>query len=386
MPNKIKFIVTISLISLANWLDFISILTYSAYRVDSSPLIVSLASVSMLLPQVFLGKFYIKLLESNYRNWLLPTSFFIRAVLTVSLVFIDNINLFLIIVALRSAFSGVYIPVVSFYCSQQVESVRKMYSSYLSIINTYSKMAVPFLGGVIVSLYNEKTAFAITSVITIFSIYFSLFLGRSKSIKKKSDASVKIIPERSLNSLIHWRMALYYPAFIYFTLVFMCNNLLPLIFSNEGLSKYMFSLSITSSAIGNALFGYFSLYTKSKLKDLKFIYYSGVGVFLGFLMLFLIFNSVRFDFLIYITFFVIGIFSASIPVLFNRHIFDENSTVAIKLSAKLQSIQNISMILGPILGAVISEFLSPSYLLLIAGIIGFIIFTYFNIKVNYVRR
>jgi MFS family permease len=147
----------------------------------------------------------------------------------------------------------------------------------------------------------------------------------------------------------------------------------------------MFSLSITSSAIGNALFGYFSLYTKSKLKDLKFIYYSGVGVFLGFLILFLIFNSVKLDFLIYITFFVIGIFSASIPVLFNRHIFDENSTLAIKLSAKLQSIQNVSMIFGPILGAVISEFLPPSYLLLIAGIIGFIIFTYLNIKVYYVR-
>ncbi|WP_375615944.1 MULTISPECIES: hypothetical protein [unclassified Bartonella] len=175
--------------------------------------------------------------------------------------------------------------------------------------------------------------------------------------------------------------------FIYFAMVFMVNNQLPVILSTMKMNKQTLGMLVSASAIGNFLYGFWRV-KKSKHKPLtgkiSELLMPAMSTMVCFVMIsvcFFYFDLLHIEILL-LCFFLIGMVSARFFISSNIYLvtnFNEQIGIA---SGWVQSVQNLAMLVAPFVGAFVLGHTSAGKLFLLSGWIGLCCLLAIRILVN----
>lgn len=96
-----------------SWIDYLAILTLSAYHYRASPFNMAIVSAAGLLPGILASRHVGRLCDRGNPKNLLQLSIALRVAITAVILFTGNFALFLACVGLRSVFSNVAIPAIN---------------------------------------------------------------------------------------------------------------------------------------------------------------------------------------------------------------------------------------------------------------------------------
>ncbi len=373
------------------WIDFIVILTIATFKFSINPFEISILSAAMLLPSIVLVGVIGKVSNSNKAIHYLNTSLLLRSIIGIAIVFSNSLILFSFFVVLRSIFNSFTLPLIQTVTAKSISSEdRVSYYSSLNMINSISKILAPALGGIISSFYSGDFSLILSSLLTFISfvMFFRLrnrLYGFKEEINKNN--TINNVSKISPDEKIIWSKII--PNIcIFFLFVFMINNQLPIILKEIKMNESSLGLLISSSAIGNFLYGMYKLkFEKNNETD-------GSGNELTYPILFIMIIFLVIGFLIYFDvvsiyylmflFFISGIFSSKFSIILSLYL----STYMIKsfgyVSSKLQAIQNIIIMLAPFIGAFILVHYNSSLVFIFSGLVGILSLILCNFFVKYI--
>ncbi|WP_445496552.1 MFS transporter [Photorhabdus sp. SF281] len=182
--------------SLGSWIDFITILTLSAYQFNASPYEMAVISALSLLPGIILTKNLGQLLESGSVILILILSLLLRIGATVGIILSQSIEIFIIFVALRSVFNSVMQPAINVLSIQMLkgENATKFYS-LMNMINNISKLIVPILGAVSSSVIGERAILLVSIGFTSISLLSFLLHHKNSEISIDKKMQEKYLQE-----------------------------------------------------------------------------------------------------------------------------------------------------------------------------------------------
>lgn len=364
--QSLKLVSVLILVSTASWLDFIAVLSLFASDDTGGPMSVAMVSIALLAPPALLANRY-RLVISK---WDIKSSLFVglvaRSFLTLGVaVLSESVFAVLILLTIRSAFNGLFLPQISALSSRIDESRKQRHSAYISLSNNSAKLIAPALGGVLAVAYGNETVILLASGLLLIGAIASMLL--SWDYAKPNYHEPKI-----LNSLSRdFKLEITHASFYYF-LVFSSSNLLPYIFHDIGLGTFLFSIAISCSAIGNIIAGLIGI-RKLKIHRLSFLSFALAVCALFCLIYILIVIDMKH--LIPATFIFTGVFSALVQLNITRNTISLKENEAVMYSSLFQTGQNSAMLFGPMFGAFIVSYVSSEMLFLTTSLIGIAYFT-----------
>jgi MFS family permease len=369
-----------------SWIDFLAILTLSAYQMHVTPYQMVIVSVANLLPGILLTLPIGRFCDKNNVASILGISLLFRVCATVGLVLVDSFAGFILFISLRSAFNAVSIPAINVISSRLVaadETTR--HYSILNLIANTAKILAPSIGVVASSLAGEKIALLFSAGLT--GVAFFVMVGLKVPAQVILTTPVEKI-QRKLReywqdrnkevSFLLWCVA----AYSFF--IFMTNNHLPLVLSQLHFDKTVLGLLISCSGAGNIALGIFKA-TRSKNNtslSVRHIIYSAAGAAVCFCFIGITL-SLATDFAIITTgilFFFLGASTASFSISSNVFIVRNFPAKIASLSSMTQAIQNFMALLAPILGAYLLAQYGPMILYFSAGVFGIFCFFILTLK------
>ncbi|WP_323834976.1 MFS transporter [Photorhabdus africana] len=378
--------------SLGSWIDFITILTLSAYQFNASPYEMAVISALSLLPGIILTKNLGQLLESGSVILILILSLLLRIGATVGIILSQSIEIFIIFVALRSVFNSVMQPAINVLSIQMLkgENSTKFYS-LMNMINNISKLIVPILGAVSSSVIGERAILLVSIGFTSISLLSFLLHHKNSEISIDKENLEKILPEGNLSKKKpNTMLPLLWCVATYFFFVFMLNNQMAIILMYLQFDKAALGMLMSCSAAGNILSGIMTAKFSIKYPitgKLSELMIPGASTAVGFGLIGITLNLPQ-SFSLYIlllVFFSVGIFSARFAIASNVFVSLNYSQFSGIASVRLQSIQNISILIAPLAGEYILSIAGAKTLFFISSILGLVSFLFLYLYCHWIK-
>lgn len=376
-----KFLAGFSLHTFSSWLDFIAVLSITSFYYKGDAWLISVVAIANLLPPVIFSKQISILTTAMKSSHTLASVSIAKSIVYLFLYTNDNIFLFVVLISIKSFFCGLIYPtynklLVLFFKENQSQVVGKM-----SLINNLSKILAPLIGAHFGQIFSLETVFIVCCCISFLAIPFS-FLG-------KAPYEAPLIGKYSKNETTDTRLVtlvrqhFVLTMSVYFLIVFMINNMLALIVREAGGDESLFSIMISAGAVGNVLGSILFVKLNSELmKGFTVFEVSKYIVYLSLLLMgiFIIYDSLN-EYVCFLMFFM-GMFSTLFLANFQTILVKKYEANIMEISIKIQSLQNVIMIIAPIMGSTIVSMFGYVYLFLIASIIGFV----FSILISLIKR
>lgn len=369
------------------WIDFIVILSIAAFKFNINSFEISVLSAGILLPSIVFVK-YIGVL-SNSKNTInyLMISLLIRAIIGIIIIFCESLLIFSFFVVLRATFNSFNLPAIQTIAANNVsESDRNSYYTSLNIVNSISKILAPSLGGIIALVYDSNYSLILSSIFTVISFIIIFCIRNSLNIvqtERKNEKKLSLKTSESERKM--WNLVL--PIIcIFFLFVFMINNQLPVILKDLKMNEASLGLLISSSALGNILYGFYNLklIKNTSIDSLKKLKNSTFSIMIIFILIGILINSsiLSISYLM-ILFFVSGVFSSKFSIYLNIYLSTYMLENFGQIISKLQAIQNLIILFAPFLGAFILIKYNPSILFITCGVLGLVSMLILNILIKY---
>ena len=352
--NRLKLLLLgDGLVVFGGWIDYIAILTICVYRFQVDSMEIAIIGASMLLPGIIFTGFISNLVNGCKVLYWLRTSLVLRALLTVALLTASNLYIFVAIAVIRSLFNSIATPAISVISARCVPAEnRTRYYSLLNMMNSAAKITGPALGGAIASFGSDEYALLISGGLTLAGciVFWTI---KTTTVKDGLDNSPSSKPSTLSNE--SWNSYAIVMA-IFFIAVFMVNNQLPILLRDNGLDKSALGVLVSSSAIGNFLYGLWSARnaTSSSLKGLieEILFPAFITMCMFILIAPILYEPFTLQLAsLAIVFFVVGLFSSRFAISSNVYLA-ENFQASLGIAAgRLQAIQNSAMLIAPFIGA-----------------------------------
>jgi MFS family permease len=155
---------------LGDWLDFLAIVALIVYRWELGPTALASFAVAAALPSILIAPFAGVWVDRLPRKPLMIGADLARALVVLGLVWAPDLPSLLVLVFLQFAFSSVFGPARQATLRQTVPDEDLLQANGLSQLSIQAtKVLGPLVGGVIVSLWGPRAAFAIDSVTFVVS-------------------------------------------------------------------------------------------------------------------------------------------------------------------------------------------------------------------------
>ncbi|WP_273723530.1 MFS transporter [Bartonella sp. AU18XJBT] len=374
------------MVSFGGWIDYIVILTVSVFIWKANQYDVAFIGAATLLPGIILSKPIGMLVGSRYMIHWLRASLLLRALCTVALLMVTSLQGFIILAVVRATFNSVAMPAISVLSANSVpKNGRTRYYSVLNMINSMAKMIGPALGSTLSVFLSDTYTLLFSGFLTLLGFIVFCCLGAqlvsSRRIKKANTTQAQ---QRLYGTTWYAYVAV---MFVYFAMVFMVNNQLPVILSAMKMNKQALGMLVSASAIGNFLYGFWSVKQSKhkpltgKISELLMPAMSTMVCFVLISVCFFYLDLLRIETLLF-CFFLIGMVSAYFSISSNVYLvtnFNEQIGLA---SGWVQSIQNLAMLVAPFVGAFVLGHTSAGQLFLFSGLSGLFCLLGIRIFVN----
>ncbi|WP_020424306.1 MFS transporter [Bartonella senegalensis] len=227
---------------------------------------IALIGAATLLPGILLSKPIGMLVSNHYMTHWLRASLLSRVASTVVLLLATNLQGFIVLAVIRSIFHSVAIPAISVLSANSVpEHGRIRYYSVLNMINSAAKMREPALGSTLSAFFSDTYTLLFSGFLTLLG--FMMFC--CICAKPVSSPIIKTAKTMKLQRRLYGTTWYAYVdvMFVYFALIFMVNNQLPVILNALQMNKKALGMLVSASAIGNFLYGVWNV-KRSKHKPL----------------------------------------------------------------------------------------------------------------------
>ncbi|WP_082743863.1 MULTISPECIES: MFS transporter [unclassified Burkholderia] len=242
-----------------SWVDFLAILTLTAYQFQASTYDMAALSTAMLVPRIVLAKRIGRMCDAYSPRTVLIVSLIARIVATFIIIFTRNYWAFLVIVLLRSFASSFVVPAVNSLVKRvSTEDILKRRFSLLNVTNNFAKIFAPIVGTVASQILGERSVlFGSIALSLIGAAFFALAVNPSitnqsidsgKSLEKLTSASPIELP-------INAMLPLLICVALYSALGQIVNNQMPLILKSLGYGKDMLGLLVSSAGAGGIVGG-----------------------------------------------------------------------------------------------------------------------------------
>lgn len=366
-----KFLSILAFLSVSMWLDFISILTYVGYELELSAFYVALVSISMLLPQAFLGKLLAKIVNKYDAQTVLVWSTIGRIVCTVALVWIDSIYVLLIVLLVRAFFLGLLQPIIASQAKKMAKSQGGRFSSILNMINTISKIAAPSLGGIFALTLGERYVFVLSGLLAFVALVLIL-ANPLKSSQSEKKAGEEASTSTDLSALLPFSLVILFIS----GLSAMYTNLIPYAFNFYSVPKLTLSVALSTSAIAGLLFNLYIIKKNPQTNGFPMLHFFNAwilsAVFFTGLTLSMLTGKVSLV-LIPLSFAGITVARAYFEVFSNSYIYSHDSREAIRLATYKQSLVSVVGIGATVFGAIAFSYVEPFQVLLTMAAVSMLI-------------
>lgn len=160
----IKFFVANTLANLGNWFDFVGVLILFRYVWQADALSISLIPIMYAIPSILIGPFAGVLADRLDKRKIILYSDWIRAALTIAIVFTTNPTLVLLLLLLRNTAGTFSLPAQqgfmrSIVPEEQLLQAVTVNGSLFQLV----KIIGPLIGASIVSVFSPQVAIAINA-------------------------------------------------------------------------------------------------------------------------------------------------------------------------------------------------------------------------------
>ncbi|MFP7478470.1 MFS transporter [Terribacillus saccharophilus] len=191
--NFIKYFLANGLANLGNWFDFIAVLILFRFTWNADPMLIALIPVFYALPSVLLGQWAGVLADRWDQRKILIYSDWVRAVLTVILLFASTPYVALVILLLRSTCGAISVPAQQGLMRRIVEEEQLMQAVTLNggVIQLV-KVVGPLIGGSVVSIFSTQVAMGMNAVAFILSALLLYRIRLITSLVERDEAAVNV--------------------------------------------------------------------------------------------------------------------------------------------------------------------------------------------------
>lgn len=346
------------------WIDFIAILTLSAYEYRVSSVEMAIVSAAMLLPGILLAPRIGRLCDEKDPRRLLLLSIALRVACTAGVLLLHDFRLFLLLIALRSVFAGVAPPAINVIANRCIEQhALPRFYSVLNVLNSSAKIVAPALGTISSSLSSEALALVVSAVFSGASYaVFALAETRPCAVPahdEQARGSGDAHAKASLRELLPLLWIAGTCAFC----VFMVNSLVPVVLQRSGFDKSLLGILISGSGAGNILSGLWLAKRSaggqaSPLKGRPAdVLAPALLQAVGFVAIALLLRAPlpHKAFMLPLLFFAIGTASARYAIALNVYLSTHHARNIGAASGAVQSVQNVMILLAPMCGALVLD-------------------------------
>lgn len=352
-----------------SWIDFLVILTLAAYQFNVSPWQMALISTAGLLPGILLAPLIGKACDRGNPQQLLLLSIVVRVALTAAIIFCDDFTVFALLVGARSVFAMVAMPAINVMAVRAIEvAERPRFYSILNVLNNSAKIVAPALGTISSSLASE--VFALVLSLSFSTLAFMVFAGirlPPRVANAPADAPAPV------TAPVHPVLPLLWIAATYAFLVFMVNNLVPLVLQQAGFDKALLGVIVSCSGAGNILSGLWlarrpaAAAMRGDIGELLRPALLAAAGFGGIGLLFWLDGAYTAPALPAL-FFLIGIVSARFAIALNVYTTRHYPATIGRVSGLLQAWQNAMILVAPLVGAWVLQVLGAPALFTFAAL------------------
>jgi MFS family permease len=341
----------------ATWIDFLAILTLAAYQFHVSAPQMALVSAAGLLPGMLAAPWIGRFCDRGDPKRLLLASLVARSLATCAILFCHELGPFVALVGLRSLFAAVAPPAINVMAVRCVEAPqRARFYSFLNVLNNTAKVLAPAIGAVSSSLGSEALALVLSLAFS--GAAFMAFAGIRVSPATPAVAgdapAVAAGPTRRPLTPLLWVATT--SAF----LVFMVNNLVPLVLQRANFDKALLGLLVSCSGAGNVMSGLWLARTSSSrplrgdlIELVRPALLQAVGF--GAIGLVLWARPGAAAAVLCLLFLLIGTLSARYAIALNVHLSTHFHAAIGQVSGVLQSCQHAMILAAPLAGAWVLE-------------------------------
>lgn len=336
------------------WIDFLAILTLAAWQFQVTPYEMALVGAAGLLPGMLAAPSIGRLCDRGDPKRLLLLSLVGRAGATAALLLGGGFVVFVALVALRSVFASVAPPAIHVLAVRAVPlEERPRFQALLNVLNNVGKVLAPAIGTVSSSVAGESTALALSLACSVaaVAVFAAVRTGPPPAPAARSEDSTRATPVPSMAPLI-WIAA------TGAGLVFMVNNLVPLVLQRSGLDKSLLGVLVGCAGAGNVLSGLWLARRPAVARDdwmdamgpvaLQAAGFGAIGLLLAFV-------PRHAATLLPVCFFLVGMASARYAIALNVHLATRFADTVGRASGVIQAWQNAMILVAPAIGAVVLD-------------------------------
>ncbi|KVE30554.1 hypothetical protein WS67_02835, partial [Burkholderia singularis] len=259
------------------WVDFLAILTLSAYEYKASPFAMAVVSAMLVVPGMLAGRVVGRWLDRANPAPILLIALVLRASATVMLLAGLPFVLFCAFLAARSLVATAVEPANNVIVSRIVpkDDVTRYFGT-LGLLRNVSKIIAPTIGTAIASAFGERASVGLSVLLTGGALVsFGIALRRNEGwiggpsavgedVKKTSAGQPVKVSEidRAKRPLL---TQLLWTATTYAFMVFLINNQLPVMLSKAGFDKALLGVLVSCSGAGGILTAAYLAQTKRKM-------------------------------------------------------------------------------------------------------------------------
>ncbi|WP_342601042.1 MFS transporter [Psychrobacillus sp. FSL H8-0483] len=370
-----------------NWIDFTALLVLIAYKWELGSTALAFFYISIGLPYVLIGPFVGVLVDRmNWRNVMIFSDL-LRAVIVCSFIWTPNIYILLSLVFLRGVLNAFFNSSRQVTFRLIVPESLLLQANSLSQLSIYtSKVLGPAISGLLLLVMQPSGAFIINAITYIVSaiLIYSLPLNlnneqqsnKLKESKKQKNAKGQFFREfqEGLNFIFSIRILFVMIGFnaAAFFVIFLFNSLGPLLAKTVGLNETVFGFLISAvglgSIVGSLLIGQWG----KNVNHLLLICFAAMVT--GSLIIVLSFGGFgilpNVPILWISIWFLIGIGVSSFSVTYGYILQSRTpSNYLGRVSSTGEAMINVSMVVAPLVGTVLTKFIGVGGVFLIAGIL-----------------
>ncbi|HEV7666680.1 MAG TPA: MFS transporter [Chloroflexota bacterium] len=247
---------------LGDWLDFLALVALIVYRWDLGPTALAALAIAEVLPMIAVAPIAGVWVDRLPRKQLMIGADLARALIVLGLVFAPELISLLALVFLKMTFSAVFGPARQATISETVPEVDLLPANGLSQLSVQgTKILGPVLGGVIVSLWGPRAAFAVDAVTFLVSAAFLTQLpallaqGADDDEEDEQPTSFWTELRAGLDFILHTRtlavsvIGMSAALFMIFTF----DDLGPLALRELGVGEALLGLAVGSVGLGTAV-------------------------------------------------------------------------------------------------------------------------------------
>lgn len=357
-----------------SWVDFLAILSLSAYFYNASPYQMFFVAAANTIPGMIISPQLGKMCDNGEPNKILRISLISRAIASCLIFMTEEYFIFLAVLGFRSLVTAVSPIAINVLAIQTIHSENQTsFFSKLNIINNFSKVLAPVLGAGLSSLSSENTTLMLSCLLSL-SAFIVLSLSKLSLKSGAKPTGTKSTNKQNESKKDKSKKFFLTILGIYFSFVFIINNHLPIILKTNGFDKSLLGIVIGFAGAGNILSGLWlarSSVTPRLNGELSELIYPCLIQAIGFILLgFIISEHSIAPYCLPATFLIIGILSARFTIATSIYLAKNHSCTMGRTTSSIQVIQNSMMLIGPLFGAYLIDSFNSKVAFWTSGSIG----------------